>query len=76
MQRARNRRGGQSQHVDIGTQLLQALLNLDSEFLFFVDNQQAEISKLDVFGDQSMCADHDIDAALFQAFEDATLFSR
>ena len=39
----------------------------DAESLFFVDDDQAQIEKLDVFGNQAMGPDHDIDLAAFHA---------
>ena len=45
--RARDRRRGQGQHMDIGAQLLQPLLVLDAEMLLLVDDQQAEVAELD-----------------------------
>ena len=45
LQRARNRRGRQGQHMHIAAQLLQALLVGDAEMLFLVDHEQAEVLK-------------------------------
>ena len=43
LQRARDRRRRQRQHVDLGAQLLEALLVRDAEALLLVDDHQAEI---------------------------------
>ena len=43
LQRARDRRRGQRQHVDLGAQLLEPLLVGDAEALLLVDDQQAEV---------------------------------
>ena len=64
LQGARDRRGGQRQHMDVGAQLLQPLLLRDAEMLLLVDDQQAEILELDALGQQRVGADHDVDRAL------------
>ena len=64
LQGARDRRGRQRQHMDVGAQLLQALLVGDAEMLLLVDDQQAEILELDALGQERVGADHDIDRAL------------
>ena len=43
LQRARDRRRGQRQHVDLRAQLLEPLLVGDAEALLLVDDQQAEV---------------------------------
>ena len=48
LQRARDRRRGQRQHVDVGAQLLQPLLVLDAEVLLLVDDEQAEVAEPDL----------------------------
>ena len=54
-QRARNRRGGQRQHVDFGAQRLQRFLLAHAEAVFFVDDHQPEPLELDV-GLTAACA--------------------
>ena len=63
MQRARDRRGGERQHVYLGAQLLEALFMRDAEALLLVDDQQAQIGEGDIFGEQAMRADDDVDLA-------------
>ena len=46
LQRARDRRRRERQHVDLGAQLLQPLLVVDAEMLLLVDDEQAEILEL------------------------------
>ncbi len=41
LHRARNRRGGERQHVDVGAQLLDQLLVGDSEALLLIDDEKA-----------------------------------
>ena len=48
MQRARNWRGGEGQHIDLGADMFQTLLYFHAEFLFFVNHQQTQILELDV----------------------------
>ena len=70
VQRARNGRGAHSQHVDLLAHLLQPLLVAHAEALLFIDDEQAEILKLDVFGKQPMGADEDVDLACLHALDD------
>ena len=51
MQGARDGRGGHGEDVDVGAHLLEALFVADAEALFFVDNEQAEVLELEVFGE-------------------------
>ena len=61
MQRARDRRGGHRQHIHRRSHLLQSLFVGDAEPLLFVDDHQAQVGELDVFADQPMGADEDVD---------------
>ena len=70
LQRARDRRRAQRQHMHLGAQLLQPLLVADAEMLLLVDDQQAEIPELDRLAEQRMGADHDIDRAVGKALLD------
>ena len=63
LQGARNRRRGQGQHVNIGAQPLQLFLMSDPEMLFLVHHQKHEIVERDIFTQQRVRADHDIDLA-------------
>ena len=67
LQRPRNRRGGQRQNMDIGFQLFEFFFMGNPEMLFFINNQQAEIGKSDVFGQQCVRADDNVDRAFSQA---------
>ncbi|OIQ63137.1 hypothetical protein GALL_553240 [mine drainage metagenome] len=64
LQRARDGRRAQRQHMYLGPQLLQSLLVADAEMLLFVDDQKTEVPELDRFAKQRMGADHDIDGAV------------
>ena len=63
LQGPRNRRRGQRQDVHLRAQLLEPLLVLDAEPLFFVDDDQAEIAEPHVLLQQAMGADDDVDGA-------------
>ncbi len=49
LQRARDRGGGQGEHVHIGTQLLELFLVGHPEALFLVDDDETEILELGAF---------------------------
>ena len=67
LQRARDRRRGQRQHMHVLAELLQALLVLHAEMLLLVDDQEAEIGELDGLAEQRMGADDDVDGAVLDA---------
>ena len=60
VQRARNGRGREREHVDRAAHLLDVLLVRHAEALLFIDDEQAEVFKLDVLLQQLMRADHKI----------------
>jgi hypothetical protein len=68
LQRARDRRCGQRQHMHLGAQLLQLLFVRDAEMLLLVDDDETEILELDRLAEQRVGADDDIDCALGDAF--------
>ena len=70
LQRARDRRGAQRQHMHLRAQLLQPLLVADAKVLFLVDDQQTQIPELDRLAEQRVGADHDIDIAVGQPLLD------
>ena len=63
LQRARDRRCRQGQHMNIRAQRLEPFLVADPKMLFFVDDQKTEVLEADVLGQQRMCADDNIDSA-------------
>ena len=63
VQRARNRRGGERQHVDAGAVLLEPFFVHHAEPLLFVDHDQAEIGEGDVLLQQPVGADHHVHLA-------------
>ena len=54
--------------MHLGAQLLELLLVRDAEMLLLVDDQQAEVLEGDALAEQRMGADHDVDAAVGDAF--------
>jgi hypothetical protein len=50
--------------VDLGAQLLQALLVADAEMLLLVHDDEAEVLELDRLAEQRVGADHDVDRAV------------
>jgi len=63
VQRTRNRRRRHGQDVDPLAHLLDAFLVRDTEPLFFVDNEQAEVLEVHVLGQQPVRADDDVEAS-------------
>ena len=63
VQRPRDRRGRERQHVDLAAQLLEPLLGRDPEALLLVDDDQAQVAELDVLAEQAMRPDHEVDRA-------------
>ena len=68
LQRARDRRRGEREHVHLGAQLLELLLVRDAEMLLLVDDDEAEIPEFDGLAEQRMGADDDVDGAVGDAF--------
>ena len=66
LQRARDRRGGQREHVDPQLELAQQLLLLDAEALLLVHDQQAELLRAHVARQQAVRADQDVDLAALE----------
>ncbi len=67
LQGARDRRGGQGQHVNIRAHRLQTFFVTHAKVLFFINNQQAEVLELDRLCQQRMGADNNIDGAAIDA---------
>ena len=65
---------GEGEEIDELKHLFKPFLMQDSEALFFVDDHEAEVFKVDIFGNQSVGADDDIDVAGFQSFDGFSLF--
>ena len=61
IERARNRRGAEREDIDQLAQAFEFFFVQDAEALLFIDDDQAEIFEGDVFLQQAMRADDDID---------------
>ena len=68
LQRARDGRRRQREHVHVLAHLLQPLLVGDAEVLLLVDDQQAEALEVDRLAEQRVRADDDVDGAVGQPF--------
>ena len=66
LQRARDRRGRQSEHVHIVAELLQALLVGDAEMLLLVHHQQPQPLEIDGLAEQRVRAHDDVDVAFLE----------
>ncbi len=69
MQGARNRRGGHGQDINLVAHLLESLFVGYTEALFFIDDQQAEIEKDDIFLQQTMGADDNVNLTQSQVLQ-------
>ena len=76
LERARDRRGGQRQHVDVRLELLHQLLVLHAEALLLVDDQQAEVLEVHVSTEQAVGSDHAVDVAGLDAGDDVAGLGR
>ena len=76
MQRAWNGCGGERQDVDFEAQRFQPLLVSHTETMFFIHHQQAEVVKLHVLRQQTVCADDDIGGAVLQPRQHLALLGR
>ena len=63
VQRARDRRRGEREHVDLEPQLAQQLLLRDAEALLLVDDHEAEVLRDHVAREHAVRADQDVDLA-------------
>ncbi len=66
VQRARDRRRGEGEQIDLGAQFLQCFLVAHAEAVFLVDDDEAEILELHVRLQQPVRADHHVDLAVAQ----------
>ena len=64
LQRARDRRRGERDHMDLGAQLLEPFLVGHAEMLLLVDDDKTQVTELDGLAEQGVSADHNVEAAL------------
>ena len=67
VERARNRRGRHREHVHRLFHVLDAFLVAHAEALLLIDDEQAQVFKLHIFGQQPVRADDDVDFAVLEA---------
>ena len=73
VERARDRRCRQREHIHVFAHFLERFLVSDAEPLFLVHNEQTEILELDLLVEQLVRADNQIDRARLQLFEQRSL---
>ncbi|OQA24241.1 MAG: hypothetical protein BWY59_02298 [Verrucomicrobia bacterium ADurb.Bin345] len=73
VERARDRRGGQRQHIHEFPHVLEVFLVRDAEALLFIHDDKPEIGEFHVRLQQAVGADHDVHAALGQPARDVGL---
>ena len=76
VERARDRRRRQRQHVDLAPELLEALLGGDPEALLLVDHDEAEVAEPDVLRQQPVRPDDEVDRAVGEAGDRPLLLGR
>src|SRR5882724_981583 len=64
---------GERESVDVFANFFQAFFVGDAEALLLVDDHQAEILEADIFGEQAVRADDDVDLARFECCENLFL---
>ena len=69
VQRARDRRGGQREHVDLEPQRAQELLLRDAEALLLVEDDEAELLRDHVAREDAVRADQHLDLALGEVLQ-------
>jgi len=74
VQRARDRRGGQRQHVHLGAQILQLLLVTDAEAMLLVDDRKPQVLELRRALQELVRADDDVDGAVGEPVQDGLGF--
>ncbi len=63
VQRARNRRRGQGQHIHFGTEFFEVFLVRHAEALFFVNDDQTQVFEFHIRRNQAVRADDDVNFA-------------
>src|SRR5512141_242500 len=61
MERPRNRRCSERQHIGVELEMLEPLLVLDAEAMLFVDDDEAEVVELHILAEKAVSSDHDVD---------------
>ena len=66
---SRNRRCRHGKHIDVLLEIFQLFFVLDAKALFFVNDDETEVSKLDSPAEQTVCADNQIDSTRCQPLD-------
>src|SRR3712207_310824 len=74
VERARNRRRGQCEHMHFRTECFQALLVANTEAVLLVDDDQTEVFEAYMCMQQTMRRNDDIYRAALDAFDDGVAF--
>ena len=69
-------RGSQGEGINVDLHLPQLLLDADAELLLLVDDEQAQVLELDVFAQDAVRADEDVDLARGQPLDDGPCLCR
>ena len=69
LQGARNRRGRQRQRVNVRFKRFKLVLRVDAELLLFVDDHQPEVLELQVFAQDSVGSDQNIDFPVLEILQ-------
>ena len=67
LQRARDRRCGEGEHMNVGAKGLEPLFVGHSKMLLLIDDHQAEAFEFNALGEDRMSSDHDVDRAVGDA---------
>src|SRR5262249_29495246 len=76
VQGARNRRGGKCEHIHELEELFEFLFMKNTEPLFLINDDQAEVFEYEVPGNETVGANDDIHTALAQQLQHLLLFGR
>src|SRR3954464_1435007 len=76
MQGSRDRSRGQRQDVGLQFELFEPFLVFDTEPVLFVNDDQSEVLELDVWAEQSVRSDDDVDLSFLDLDEDGGLLLR
>src|SRR5690606_26452668 len=73
VERAGDRGCGESEHVDLASQFFESLLVGHTKALLFVNDQESELVEVDIPGKETMGANDNVDAALFEPLKSRKL---
>ena len=74
VKRARNRRGREREDIHKAEFFLQGVFVFHAEALLFIHHHQAEVFEMHIGGNDAVCADDNVHAAIGQSLDHAALF--